>query len=59
LFSVLPLRNLPGLTLDRKVAFKENDLLDETFGILVSRGEGPEKATRGGGGEWEPIKILL
>jgi hypothetical protein len=51
LFSVLPLRNLPGLTLDRKVAFKENDLLDETFGILVSRGEGPEKAIRGGGGE--------
>jgi hypothetical protein len=21
--------------------------------------EGPEKATRGGGGEWEPIKILM
>jgi hypothetical protein len=26
---------------------------------LETLSEGPEKATRGGGGEWEPIKILI
>jgi hypothetical protein len=38
LFSALPLRHLPGLMLRRKLALKENDLLDEAFDILVSRG---------------------
>jgi hypothetical protein len=25
--------------------------------VMRMKSEGPEKATRGGGGEWEPIKI--
>jgi hypothetical protein len=38
LFSVLPLRNLPGMTLHRKLILKEDDLPGKAFGIFTSRG---------------------
>jgi hypothetical protein len=38
LFSVLPLRHLPGLKLHRKLTLMENDLPDVVLSILTSRG---------------------
>jgi hypothetical protein len=35
LLSTHPLRHLSGLTLDRKLALKEGDLLDKAFNILA------------------------
>jgi hypothetical protein len=42
-----------GFTLFRQLTPFESD-----FSFELEPSKGPEKATRGGGGEWEPIKFL-